>query len=65
MPSPKKTQDKSNFISTSMRDGIIEIDFTNQIKQLKANKEAACPNCGCGEHCDKDCKCDCHRKSDL
>ena len=50
-----------------MRIKEIEIDFTDQIRQLKAsscgcNDNCGCKknDCGCGDHCEDSCECDCH-----
>ena len=45
-----------------------EIDFTEQIKKWKRESSASegdqsvGKGCSCGEHCNKECKCECHIK---
>ncbi len=45
----------------------LEIDFTDQIKQMKASCGEGCEcgeDCGCGGNCGEGCECDCHKSTE-
>jgi hypothetical protein len=45
----------------------IEIDFTDQIKQLRASCGKGCEcgtDCSCGGNCGESCECDCHESTE-